>query len=465
MTPYYPPFTVGGTEESAFVLARALRARGHDVLMAAPDLGPPAPGLGVDVMRVPTGLRLPDGGGALRPRQFDRPLVQARLAWHLARALRRADLMHVQHVSLLPAGWIAARAASRPIVTTIRDLAAVCSVNVSLLQEARVPADCSLRKLHTRCIPEFASLYGGGGPRTHAAAGVGFLTARGRAALLKRCDAVVSLSRDLAALHVEAGLADAATLHTIPNIAELPEANGAGAPDGPFLLYAGKVSHGKGMRHLLEAIALARAEEPDVRVVVAGSADARWAERLRAAEGVEYVGRVDRARLASLYRRARFGVIPSIWPEPLSRAALEAAYSGRAVVATRAGGLPEAVVDGVTGVLVPPRDPRRLADALVGLWRDEARAEQLGANARDHAARSFSAGTVAERVERDYAGVACASRPCADRRRWPWPRRPPRSPASRSPRMSWRSSRSWSPPRSTSCSPRRSAPCRPASSC
>lgn len=406
VTPYYPPFTIGGTEESAFVLARALRARGHDVLVAAPDLGPPARGLGVDVMRVRTGLRLPQAGGALRPRQFDRPMVHARFARRLAGALRRADLVHVQHVSLLPAAWLAARATSRPIVATIRDLAVVCSVNVCLLHQPRVPSDCSFRKLHATCIPEFTSLYGGGGPRTHAGAGLGFITARARAALLDRCDAVVSLSRDLAALHAEAGLADAAAMHTVPNIAELPAANGTDAPAGPFLLYAGKVSHGKGMRHLLEAIALARAEEPALRVVVAGSADAGWAERLNAAEGVEHVGRVDRARLAALYRRARFSVIPSIWPEPLSRAALEAAYSGRAVVATRAGGLPEAVVDGVTGVLVPPRDSRRLAAALVGLWRDEAHAARLGANARDHAARSFSAAAVAERVERVYAGVA-----------------------------------------------------------
>lgn len=75
--------------------------------------------------------------------------------------------------------------------------------------------------------------------------------------------------------------------------------------------------------------------------------------------------------------------------EPFGRVLLEAAASGVPVVATRVGGTEEIVVDGVTGILVPARDPAALADAVVGLLRDASQREAMSVAARHHAVGNF----------------------------------------------------------------------------
>ena len=68
--------------------------------------------------------------------------------------------------------------------------------------------------------------------------------------------------------------------------------------------------------------------------------------------------------------------------EGLGRVVVEAFCRGRGVVATRVGGIPDIVEDGTTGLLVPPEDPRSLADALVRVLSDRALAERLGVAGR-----------------------------------------------------------------------------------
>jgi glycosyltransferase involved in cell wall biosynthesis len=80
---------------------------------------------------------------------------------------------------------------------------------------------------------------------------------------------------------------------------------------------------------------------------------------------------------------------------------LEAAAYGVPFVATRVGGLPQAVRDGETGLLVPPRDPEALAAALAALLRDPARRARMAARAREHA-RSYALEPVAERFAALY---------------------------------------------------------------
>src|SRR6267142_387178 len=104
---------------------------------------------------------------------------------------------------------------------------------------------------------------------------------------------------------------------------------------------------------------------------------------------VHVLGSVPQPTLFALYRAADVVVVPSIWPEPLSRVLIEAMDFGRAVVATRVGGSPELVEDDVTGLLVAPRDPAGLARAVVALLRDPARRARLGAAAASFTAREL----------------------------------------------------------------------------
>ena len=88
--------------------------------------------------------------------------------------------------------------------------------------------------------------------------------------------------------------------------------------------------------------------------------------------------------------------------EGLGSAMLEAMTARRAVVGTRAGGIPEAVVDGVTGLLVPPHDDKALADAIVELLKDPDRREQFGEAGRKRVIEEFSVERMVRRTVEAY---------------------------------------------------------------
>jgi glycogen(starch) synthase len=406
VSPYYPPYAIGGAEESAFALARALRERGHAVRVLAPRLGPEPPQGNVPVETIELGLRLEEPGKPLPPRVFDGLRLQWRFSRAVARAAGPSDLVHCQTLHLLPAAYMGARRAGVPIVATIRDLAGVCPVAVCLLDAPRVPHDCSVVKLETTCVPRYLELYGGSRSRARvsAAALVRFATARARSRLLGRCDAIYAVGSDLGPLYGEAGLVDSSRVEVLPNITD-QEPAARDAPARPYALYAGKVSHGKGVGVLLEAVGRVRRSEPAFRLLVAGYADEGWRRRLAGREGVEHLGRLPRGRLSELYSRASFTVMPSIWPEPLGRVALESSICSTPVVASAVGGIPDVVVDGETGVLVEPRNADALAEAMLRLWNDPEAAHAMGAAAHERASERFSAAAIGARAERLYERV------------------------------------------------------------
>jgi glycosyltransferase involved in cell wall biosynthesis len=98
------------------------------------------------------------------------------------------------------------------------------------------------------------------------------------------------------------------------------------------------------------------------------------------------------------------GVVPSIWPEPQPVVTFEAMACGRPVVASATGGLIEAVIDGETGLLVPPGDVSALREALRRLLSDPALRKRMGEAARRHA-RLFTASAVVARIEQAYVDV------------------------------------------------------------
>jgi glycosyltransferase involved in cell wall biosynthesis len=97
-------------------------------------------------------------------------------------------------------------------------------------------------------------------------------------------------------------------------------------------------------------------------------------------------------------------VLPS-YAEGLPMSLLEAMAAGCPVVATRVGGIPDLVTDGVDGLLIPPGDPHALAAALQRILRDPVFAQQLGNAARQTIANRYTAERSLERLEQLYAGL------------------------------------------------------------
>lgn len=190
-------------------------------------------------------------------------------------------------------------------------------------------------------------------------------------ALLRRARAVVVAS---AFLGEQARLLGAREVRIVPHGIEAPGV--VADPDSPpHVLYAGRLSEEKGILEFLEA-------SDGLPRVVVGDGPLR-------ARVPESRGQIAHDRLGEFYERAAVVCVPSR-REGYGVVAREAMAYGRPVVATAVGGLRDAVVDGVTGLLVPVGRPEELRSALGSLLADPERAAELGANARARALRDYS---------------------------------------------------------------------------
>ena len=187
----------------------------------------------------------------------------------------------------------------------------------------------------------------------------------------------------------------------------------------PTVAYVGRVTRQKGLPVLLRAAELL---DPDVQLVLcAGQADTPELEaevtglatRLRATRsGVIWINdMLPRPEVIQILSHATVFACPSLY-EPLGIVNLEAMACGTAVVGSAVGGIPEVVADGRTGLLVPPGDHVRLAEALSALTAGPARAAAMGQLGRQRAVAEFSWASIAAQTVALYAGLA---RPRAER--------------------------------------------------
>lgn len=168
----------------------------------------------------------------------------------------------------------------------------------------------------------------------------------------------------------------------------------------------------KGQRHLIDAMRLVVQRSPDARLVIVGEGELH--NDLR--EQVNELG-LDRHVTLAGFRHDAIGLmrtfdvfVMSSVTEGLGSSILEAMACERAVIATRAGGIPEIVEDGVTGLLVAPRDHRAMADAIVQLLDDPARRTQMGAAGRARVVSAFSVEALVHRTVRVYTQRLAARR-------------------------------------------------------
>jgi glycosyltransferase involved in cell wall biosynthesis len=184
-----------------------------------------------------------------------------------------------------------------------------------------------------------------------------------------------------------ANLLGARDVRVIPSGVELPS-EVAPEADPPEILYAGRLSQEKGVLELVEATR-------GMKLVVAGDGPLR--ARVPGARGF-----VPNDELQGLYARAAVVACPSR-REGFGVACLEAMAHGRPVVATNVGGLRDLVIDGETGLVVPPRDPAALRAALNRLLADTGLRRRLGLAGRQRAHERFSWSAVTDATLAAYA--------------------------------------------------------------
>src|SRR5215212_7953633 len=335
---------IGGMQNHTAELTRALDRRGvvQTVLTTRPPTAPYFQRLGNHARLIRVGL----------PLRLFRQLYGPQAAIIAPILAARADVVHVhlgEDLTVLPVGAAAARLHRLPLVLTIHT---------------------SLR--HTLALSDFRSavLKTLGGPierwGEHSA------------------EAVLVITPRLRRLLVSDGVEEN-RLHVIPpgvnpSLFEGPFKDPFAGVGKPRVLFVGRLAAQKGVRTLVEVAGLL--ENPSAQVLLVG-------------DGHE--------RVSAVLAHADLLVLPSLYEE-LGTVLLEAMQAGLPIVASKTGGIPDVIEDGVNGLLVPPGNPGALARAIDRLLADRDLVRRLSEEARQRA-KHYDWEVLAERVLRVYQGV------------------------------------------------------------
>jgi len=332
----WPP-DVGGPASHAPALAEALVARGHEVEVVTTAAGTPVP--------TPYPVRFVSRSLPAAARH----LIVVR---EVVRAARRAELVYA--TTMVRRSALGALLARRPLVVKL------------VADEAFERERRSGRYAGT--LAEFQRVRGGARVR---------LLRGTRNLALRRARRIVVPSAYLCEIALGWGLRPE-RLVVVPNPA--PELHGLVSREeararlrigGPAIGTAGRLTAQKALGDALAALA----RVPGVELLVLGDGPLRGALEQRAAElrvtdRVRFLGAGTRADVMTLFRAVDVALLTSAW-ENLPHTVLEALAAGTPVVATAVGGVPEVVLDGKNGLLVPPGDVGAIAAAIERLVRDE----------------------------------------------------------------------------------------------
>ena len=224
---------------------------------------------------------------------------------------------------------------------------------------------------------------------------------RWRTATLRRARVLLCPSEFLRRIVVSWGIPPE-RVRVVPNATPpLPELPPHVAPASPTLAFAGRLTPAKSLEVAFEAVAAA-ASAPILLVV--GDGELRAELEQSAGPQVRFLGAQPRAQVLETLAAADAALLSSSW-ENFPHVLVEALAVGTPVIATRVGGVPEIVEDGVNGLLVPAGDAAALAAAIDRFFRDDELRGRLRANAAPSAER-FAPERVLDELESVLAGAA-----------------------------------------------------------
>ena len=175
------------------------------------------------------------------------------------------------------------------------------------------------------------------------------------------------------------------------------------------ILFVSRLEKRKGVNYLLKAYKRIKREIPDSRLIIVGPGT-RWSKKYEKKAGqnslpdVIFTGRVPHSELPRYYQTADVVCCPATGKESFGIVLLEAMAAGKPVIASNIKGYADVITHGSEGLLVPPRDEKRLAEALVSLMTDEALRQEMGARGRVKA-QDYRWESIAIRVLECYSEV------------------------------------------------------------
>jgi len=170
--------------------------------------------------------------------------------------------------------------------------------------------------------------------------------------------------------------------------------------------FAGMIAKRKGIYNIINALPIVLERLSSIHLIIAGSGEDEAGvkdqiEKLNILKYITWVPWVDHNELVKILAVSNVFLYPSIpyqgWEEQFGYAMVEASFMELPIISTRSGSIEEVVLNGKTGILVPPNDTKALAEAMIYLGQDKNLREQLGKAGRDHALVNFSNEVIANK--------------------------------------------------------------------
>src|SRR3990167_5422294 len=369
-TEYFWPHDFGGSEWSTYYLAKELIKNGHQVIIVTPNYGTKSEEFfeKIKIVRFPFFKKIKNKSPVS-------PYWHTGLPWlivstfYLIKICKResADIIHVQGKYFSPAAYFAKLILKIPAVLTVRDYQLICNYGFCIWGKTRA---CSLLEYFTKDFTFYTKNYLKTPSFFLTIANLFFavnsrITKYFYSFFAKKLDLCICISRAQAKIYRENGFKKIKVIYNPMSFSKVDFKQDSEKQ----IVYAGRLTPGKGPVLLFEALPQVFKKFRNLKILIAGEGLLKdelktIAKQNNFGEKIDFLGQLDHPKLLEIYSKSLLTVVPSIWPEPFGRVALESISQGTPVVATDTGGLKEIVDNSVTGY-VTQATPESIAQGII----------------------------------------------------------------------------------------------------
>jgi len=342
LTEYFAPYDFGGSEWSTYYLAKELIKNGHQVIIITPNYGTKSEEFfeKIKIVRFPFFKKIKNKSPVS-------PYWHTGLPWLIVSTFYLIKIFS-------PVAYFAKLILKIPAVLTVRDYQLICNYGFCIWGKTRA---CGLLEYFTKDFTFYIKNYLKT-PSFFLTIANLFFAVNSRVTkyfysfFAKKLDLCICISRAQAKIYRENGFKKIKVIYNPMSFSKVDFKQDSEKQ----IVYAGRLTPGKGAALLFEALPQVFKKFRNLKILIAG--DGLLKDELKTiakqnnfGQKIDFLGRVDHGKLLKIYSNSLLTVVPSIWPEPFGRVALESISQGTPVVATDKGGLKEIIDDSLTGYI------------------------------------------------------------------------------------------------------------------
>lgn len=417
---YFYPFDIGGAEWSTYWQAVKLNSIDDKIYVLTPNYGAKKDEIidGVNVIRFPF----------IKTKKLPiKPIFMRSVLWYVWSAIwiiwyskkLKIDIIHVHNKHSVPGSIIAKYIIGLPVITSIRDYSSLCNYGFCIWKKEKTH---NLKEFFFEEIPFFFKNYLNKkkifNKILHVlSATISLWQNYLLRFFIKKSDCLVYVSnyiREIYRLNGFSKIQDEVVYNLLPNkvdqdldtVKQIIDLKKGGLDK--IILFVGKVSIGKGSISFIKTANTVLSKIPKATYVFIGQNNIKSTEieclvDNKIMKRLLFLGKINQQQLAAWYNESDLVVIPSIWPEPFGRVAIEAMQFGKPIIANKSGGLIEVLANYQYGNLINTEDERIFSDSIIRIINSKV-TDYKNQRLLDEKLRSDTILTQWKKIYEKYAG-------------------------------------------------------------